>query len=88
MRPLTRLTLRGLSVSIPAEVFVVDTAGQDWNPKENFEVQLGLILDNGDHAALIYRRISDRSYLETEAWQDEGLPLLAHAIAIDMEGAK
>ena len=72
-------------VSVPAEVFVVDMRGQAWNPNERFEINLGLILDNGDHADLIYRRIKDRSYLETEAWQDEGLPLLAQAIAVDME---
>jgi hypothetical protein len=72
-------------VSVPAEVFVVDTDGQDWNPNENFEIQLGLILDNGDNATLYYRSISDRSYLETEAWNDDGLPLLAHVIAMDME---
>jgi hypothetical protein len=72
-------------VRLPPEVFVADLAGQDWNPNENFEINLGLILDNGDKATLIYRNISDRSYLESEAWKDEGLPLLAHVIAIDME---
>jgi hypothetical protein len=71
-------------VSVPAEVFVVDTAGKEWDPNDNFEIQLGLVLDNGDRAELMYRRISDRGYLETEAWKDEGLPLLARAIAVDM----
>jgi len=43
------------------------------------------MLDSGDSATLMYQSIDDRSYLESEAWKDEGLPLLAHAIAIDME---
>jgi hypothetical protein len=71
-------------VSVAAEAFVVDTVGKEWNPSESFEIQLGLILDSGDKAMLMYRSIDDRGYLETEAWQDEGLPLLAYAIAIGM----
>jgi hypothetical protein len=71
-------------VSVPAEVFVVDTVGRQWNPDENFEMKLGLVLDNGDRAELMYRSTRDGSYLETEAWTDEGLPLLAHAIAKGM----
>ena len=75
----------GVSV---AEMFVIDTFGQNWNPNEYFEMNLGLILDNGDHAKLFYRRIEDTSYRETDAWKDEGLGLLAHLIAIDMERSK
>ncbi|HZF23992.1 MAG TPA: hypothetical protein VE030_11075 [Burkholderiales bacterium] len=74
-------------VSVPAEVFVADTLGQTWHPNMNFEIELGLILDNGDAASLLYHSISDRGYLETEAWTDEGLPLLAHAIASEMKNA-
>ncbi len=72
-------------VHVPAEVFVVDTANFVWNPREDFEAQLGLTLNNGDQAKLIYRRIRDRSYLKTEAWNDEGLPILALMIAEQME---
>jgi hypothetical protein len=72
-------------VSVPTEAFVVDTAGYDWDPHKNFEIRLGLVLDNGDHAELMYRSIGDRSYRESEAWNDEGLPLLAVAIAAEME---
>ncbi len=75
-------------VFVPSEVFVIDTRGQDWSPNENFDINLGLVLDNGDKATLLYRRIWDRGYLETDAWNDEGLQLLAHAIAIDMESEK
>jgi len=71
-------------VSIPPEVFTFDTEGRQWDPQRDFEMQLGLILDNGDKAKLTYRRIRDRSYLETEAWKDEGLPVLAIAIAVQM----
>lgn len=71
-------------VFVPSEVFVIDARGHDFNPNDNFDIDLGLILDNGDKATLMYRRIEDRTYLETDAWKDEGLPLLANAIAIDM----
>jgi len=72
-------------VSVPAEVFVVDTVGhKGWNPRKAFELNLGLILDNGDRAELVYRSIADTGYRETEAWTDEGLPLLARALARGM----
>lgn len=72
-------------VSIPAEVFVIDTQELSWNPQVNFDMEMGLVLDNGDHASLRYSSIEDRSYLDTEAWADEGLPLLARAIAWHIE---
>lgn len=75
-------------VPVPPEVYVFDTLGHDWNPQENFEMQLNLTLDNGDPATLYYRSLEDEGYRATEAWNDEGLPLLAHAIAIDMERHK
>jgi hypothetical protein len=71
-------------VSVPPEVFFFDSSGQDWNPRENFHMELKLVLDNGDDAQLIYRSTSDRSYRTTEAWADEGLSLLAHLIATEM----
>lgn len=74
-------------VSIPPEVFFVDLAGRKWNPNEQFQLEMGLVLDNGDRATLTYRRIDDHAYLETEAWKDEGLPLLAHVIANQLGGA-
>jgi len=71
-------------VSIPPEVFTFSTQGNKWNPFDQFEMQLGLTLDNGDQASLMYRRIENTEYLETEAWNDEGLPALAKAIAVQM----
>jgi hypothetical protein len=44
-------------------------------------VKLGLMLDSGNQATLTYVSIPDESYRETEAWNDEGLPVLAAAIA-------
>jgi hypothetical protein len=74
-------------VPVSSEIFVVDTVGQDWNPTDQFRIKLGLILDSGDKAELMYQSTDDRSYLDTEAWSDEGLPLLAQAIAVEMESA-
>jgi hypothetical protein len=67
-------------VRVPPQIFVTDTAGQAWSAGEQFEIKLGLILDNGDAASLLYRSLDDQRYLQTEAWTDEGLPLLAAAI--------
>jgi hypothetical protein len=75
-------------VPAPCDIFVVDTVGQEWDPNEQFRINLGLILDNDDKATLTYRRIEDTSYRETGAWNDAGLGLLAHWIAIDMERGK
>lgn len=72
-------------VYVPPMVFTVDTIDNPWNPAEDFEIKLGLRLDNNDEATLLYRSIQDQGYLETEAWTDEGLPLLAHAIAVNIE---
>lgn len=70
-------------VAEPDEILVMDTAGQEWNPAW-FDVHATLILDSGEKAHLEYRSILDTSYLETPAWNDEGLPRLAEAIAFDM----
>jgi hypothetical protein len=72
-------------VPVPCEIFTVDLSGHDWNPEKNFEINILLELDSGDQARLNYIGISDKSYLETDAWNDEGLLLLARAIAFDME---
>jgi hypothetical protein len=79
---------REFSVAIPPEILVIDLAGRDWTPQRDFAMKLGLRLDNGDEAKLIYRRIRNRNYLDTEAWNDEGLPLLALAIADRMRSPR
>lgn len=71
-------------VDVPAEVFVIDTKGHSWNPGETFEAECKFVLDSGDTGSLMYRSTHDVSYLETEAWTDEGLPLLACSIASQM----
>ena len=71
-------------VHVPSEIFFFDALGQEWNPREKFEMQLDLVMDNGDNATLYYRRLADESYRDTDAWNDEGLPLLAQAIAAEM----
>ena len=73
-------------VPVPPEIFVVDTKGRaEWNPLENFEAEMVLVLDSGDRAELRYCSIGNRDYRDSEAWTDEGLPLLAHLIATEME---
>jgi hypothetical protein len=74
-------------VTVPPQIFVVDLDGQDWTPDEQFEMRLGLILDNGDAARLRYWSLKDQAYLQTEAWNDEGLPLLAAVIAEEVKDA-
>lgn len=77
-----QMASRGFRVEIPEEVFVIDTAGRKL---EQFcQIELRLILDDGHNAALMYRRIPDLSYRESEAWTDEGLPILADEIAMQM----
>lgn len=71
-------------VEILPEILVVDISGQPWDPSDQFDVHIGLTLDNGEAAKLKYRSTKNQSYLDTEAWNDEGLPLLAYAIASDM----
>jgi hypothetical protein len=70
-------------VEIPPEILVIDVNGHQWKPR-GFEMRLGLRLDNGEEASVRYRSIKNRSYLDTEAWNDEGLPLLAAQIAKGM----
>jgi hypothetical protein len=67
-------------VAVPPLIFVVDLAGREWAADEQFEMDLRVTLDNGDAARLRYWSLEDREYLQTEAWTDEGLPLLAAAI--------
>jgi hypothetical protein len=69
-------------VSIPQEVFVIDTAGKEWDRAEDFEAHCAVKLANGDDGTLMYRKIADVGYRETEAWTDEGLPFLADLIAL------
>jgi hypothetical protein len=72
-------------VPVPPKVLVIDLKGQEgFRPSGNFVMRLGFRLDNGDEGKLDYRRIRDRSYLDTEAWNDDGLPLLAGVIANQM----
>jgi hypothetical protein len=71
-------------VIVPAETFYMDTKGKEFDPSSNFEIKLGLVLDSGDLATLTYHRIRDPSYLETDAWNDEGLPFLGRSIALAM----
>ena len=72
----------------PNEIFVLDIEGQKFDPNAKFEIVLGLRLDSGDTATLTYRRIEDCTYLDTDAWRDEGLGLLACMIAENMETSK
>ena len=72
----------------PNGIFFVDMAGQKLDPNDQFQIELGLRLATGDTATLTYRRIEDRTYLDTDAWRDEGLGLLACMIAEDMEKSK
>lgn len=74
-------------VALPEEVFVIDTDGNPFIARQKFDMRLGLVLDNGDKAELMYRSIEDLSYRLTEAWTDEGLPLLAQFIVNNMERA-
>lgn len=74
-----------LGVTVPSMVLAFDSEGHVFDPNLGFRINVGLILDNGDHASMSYRSISDTSYLESGAWNDEGLGLLAEAIWIDME---
>jgi hypothetical protein len=71
-------------VHVPPQIFMVDLAGRAWTPDEQFEMDLGLTLDNGDTARLRYWSLEDREYLQTDAWNDEGLPLLARCIMDEM----
>jgi hypothetical protein len=71
-------------VEIAPEMLVIDTEGHHWNARCQFDVHLGLTLDNGVIAKVKYRSVKNRGYLNSDAWNDEGLPLLADAIAEKM----
>jgi hypothetical protein len=73
-----------LGVIVPEEVLVIDSIGHNVDLRVNFEMSLGLKLDNGDEAKLVYRRIGKYDYRKTLAWNDEGLPFLAKRIANEM----
>jgi hypothetical protein len=68
-------------VPINPMVMVMDAAGHEADLKKNLEIKIGLALDSGDEGTLNYRSIEDDGYLRTEAWSDEGLPILAGVIA-------
>jgi hypothetical protein len=71
-------------VYVEPEVFVVDTKGEMWTPDVPFELQLGITLTSGETGSIYYRAFDDQDFLETEAWNDEGLPALAKTIFSEM----
>lgn len=74
-----------LGVSVSPQTLIVDTRGYETNFRTDFEATMGLWLDNGDAAKVIYRRIRKRDYRKTEAWNEEALLFLAERIAVGMQ---